>query len=89
MSSCSNVIHTYIHTVSFYSFSSLSSLASPQSSPQQQHQDRGDRPHVELGGLQGAGGPRAPLGLAGAGQEREGGEECWGGGKLPDGKVNK
>ena len=73
---------------SFYSLSSPFSLPSLQflPPPTQHHQhqgQRGGRPHVELGGrLQGPGGPRTSLVLAGAGPEGEGGENCEGGGKV-------
>ena len=89
------IIFIYSHALTrvSYSLSSPFSLPSPQClppPPQQLQDQRGCRPHVELGGcLQGAGGPQASLDLAGAGPEREGGENCEGGGKVEDGNVKK
>lgn len=81
------IIYSHALTRISCSLSSPFSLPSPQClprPPQQHHQDqRGCRPHVELGvSLQGDGGPLTTLDLAGAGPEREGGENCEGGGKV-------
>ena len=82
-------IYSHALTRISYSLSSPFSLPSPEClppNPQQQHQDqRGCRPHVELEvSLQGDGGPPISMDLAGARPEREGGENCEGGGKVKE-----
>ena len=68
------------------SLSSPSSLPSPQSAQDERLSERGRGPHVELGGLQG---PGASLVLAGPGQDREGGEDCGGGGGEAGGTIRE
>ena len=87
---CVNQIFARSDQNFFDSLSSPFSLLSPQFIPHPPQHQRGCRPHVELGGgLQGAGGPRTSLVLAGAGPKGEGGENCEGGGKVGDRKVTQ